>query len=236
VRLVALLLSACVVSGSPLLFETGRSQQAVLLGVRHEAGVESKALVSVHGSRPVLSFLNIHAGIGLSLFQHNGLSDYGLGVRIRALRFGRIELDASCCHSQWNDWRIGENRVMATAHTTPLRTLHLGAGIAYRAPVFDDGFASPLAWDSDMPEFNLVYELDWTFLEIAPVDAVLTVSNADLLRMSAPSRIPLRVSAIADLLPGWSLLFRCGTGIKGLSSLLLSVSEVTAELGVRLEF
>jgi len=227
---------AGVVSASPLLFETGRSQQAALVGARHEAGVESRALVSVHASQSVLPFLNVHAGIGLSLFQHNGLSDYGLGVRIRALRLGSIEFDAGYCHNQWNDWSIGENRVMATAHASPLRNLRLGAGIAYRAPVFDDRFANPLEWDSDMPEWNLVYELDWTLLRLAPVDATLTVSNIDLLRMSAPSLVPLRVSAIADLVPGWSLLFRCGTGIKGLSSLLLSVSQVTAELGVRHEF
>lgn len=235
-RLAALLLICETAVASPLLFETGRSQQAVLVGMRHEAGVESKALVSIHASQSVLSFLNIHAGIGLSLFQHNGLSDYGLGIRVRALRLAGVELDASYRHNQWNEWRIGENRVIAAAHTTPLRFLHLGAGIAYRVPVFTNGFANPLDWNSDMPEFNLVYQLDWTFLEMAPLDAVLTVSNADLLRMSVPSRIPLRLSARADLVPGWDLLFRCATGITGLSSLLLSVSEFTAELGVCHEF
>jgi hypothetical protein len=208
----------------------------MLVGIRYEAGVESKALVSIHASQPLLSFLNIHAGVGLGLFQHDGLSDYGLGFRVRALRLAGIEFDASFRHNQWNDWRIGENRVMATAHSTPLRTLHLGAGIAYRAPRFGDGFASPFAWDTDMPEWNMVYELDWTFLSIAPVDAILTVSNVDLLQMSAPSLVPLQVSAKAGLVPDWDLLFRCGTGIKGLSSLLLSVSQVTAELGVRHEF
>ncbi len=210
---------------------------ALLLGFRHEPGVETKLLTTGSVDWQPLRQVRVGGAFALSLIQHNGLSRIGLGVDTRLLDFAGLGLEAGVQHEQWNGWQSGENRVFGALRIEPVPGLRLGAGIAYRAPLLDSGsYSSPFNWQSDAPELNLLYRLEWTFLCRARVNAAAYLANFDRLTMHNPQQFPFGLRGTCGLGRGWRLLGHCGTAINGLSGLMLSLSEVTLELGVQREF
>jgi len=218
-------------------FASTGSYQASTVGFRHERGVESRMVVTVLARQDLLPWLALDAGVGLNMFGHDGLAGYGLGAEAEILPLVRLRVRAAVQHDQWNDWRIGENRVLGMLAAEPLDRFELGAGMAWRAPVYDPKrYASPLEWQSDAPEWNLVYHLGWRFLETGPFVASAVLSNLDDLRLQTPHHISFRAEGSWRLDQNWQVVASCGTGVKGLSGLLFSVSEVSANAGVRHAF
>lgn len=215
----------------------GGSEQALLCGVRHEQGVESRALLTCLARQQIGSRFRVNASVSFSLFQHNGLANLGLETDILITDFWKLGLSAGVHHDQWSDWRIGENRVFGTAKVEPLSRLELGIGAMYRAPVFDtDHFWSPFYWKSDVPEWNLLYRLKWEFLHRENAGAWFSISNLDRVHVYNPHHIAFQLQGSLRFNRNWSLVMHCGSGIKGLSAPLISVTEVTVEAGVCHEF
>ncbi len=214
----------------------GDSHQTLLCGLRHEQGVESKMLLTSLVRHQVAPRVGITGGVSFSLFQHNGISNLGLEADVLVTDFWHVGLTAGVQHDQWTDWRIGENRAFGTLNVEPLPRLGLGIGAAYRAPVFDpDRYQSPFHWQSDVPEWNLLYRLEWRFLHRENADASFRVSNLDRLRLYNPHHIAFQLRGLVRLNRDWNLVLHCGSGVKGLSAMLLSVTEVTIQAGVRHE-
>ena len=181
--------------------------------------------------------IRLDAGAGASLFEHSGLSNLGMHADAIFLPDWDFGLKLGVHHEQWNDWRIGENRAVALLHVQPLERLDLGLGVAWRAPIFDpDRYSSPLVWQSEMPEANMLVRISWRFLDLERLKARLALSNLETYRVTNPHHIPLHLDASYELSPRLHLIARCGTAVKGISALLLSVSEYDAGLGIHHAF
>lgn len=207
------------------------------LGWRHEEGVESRAIVTVTAARMLHPRVRLGGGLGLSLFEHTGPAAYGLDARIGLLPFWDLGFEAAVQHEQWNDWRVGENRMLGLVSAQPLGGLELGAGLGWRAPLLDtDGYWSPVDYRSDAPELNLVYRARWRALAMKRGSLTVAISNRAGLRLYTPHHIALQLDGRFGLRPGWVLTGHAGTALKGLSALVFSVGEFELAAGVAHEF
>ena len=217
--------------------EEARPSVLFSAGWCHEPGVESKLMFTLAAAHPVHPRITVGGGIRASLFEHNGLARYGFNADFKLSRFLRLGLLAGVYHAQWNNWRVGENVAFAAVHAIPLPRLRLEAGIARRVPVFDPGrFTSPFCWSSPMTEHNLVYGIDWRFIDLAGLRVSTGTGNRARLRLYTPHLIRLRLDADARLARDWNASLHCGTAIKGLSALLFEPGGFNVELGIRRAF
>jgi hypothetical protein len=210
---------------------------AASLGLRHEAGVETKALFAGLADWQPFVPVEVYGGAALSLFQHAGLSRLGLGASFRVGPVAAISVHLAVQHEQWNDWQAGENRVLASLSAEPLAGLRLAAGIAWRVPLFDPAhFGSPFYWQSDAPERNILYRLEWPMLGRGRWQVSGWLSNFDRFTVRNPQQFPFGLDAAVRLSPCLSVSAHAGTAINGLSGLLLSLSELNLEVGVSRAF
>lgn len=207
-------------------------EHEAVVGWRYEHGVESKMLVGTGVELVPEPGWVLSGGLGFSLVEHPGLASCGLGMERRV--FERVAIEVGVSHEQWNGWRIGENRLLAVARCGPLDGFRIGFGVAYRAPVFDpDRFASPFFWRSEMPEWNVVYSVEARLLRLPRLEAWLAAANLDRGHFYTPSHVSFQAHGSYRLGPDLLFVFHAGSGVKGLSGLLFSLSEVTVETGVR---
>lgn len=212
------------------------SEQELFVGYHHEAGVESKLLGTLLADFSLHPRIDLDAGVAFSAVEHPGLARLGLGMTVRLTDLWHTRTRVGLQHEQWNDWRIGENRALVMFDAEPLRGLELGAGIAWRAPVYSVvRYWLPHWFASDAAELNLLYHAGWRFLRRDRVTATFIVSNLDRLVVRNPQQFPFRLEASTRLAPGWRLDACCGSAVTGLSSMLVSLKEVTVELGIRHE-
>ena len=109
--------------------------------------------------------------------------------------------------------------------------------MAWRAPVLDSTrYHSPFVWSSAVPEWNWVYNLDWTFLDRNQATLAAWVTNLDCLTIHNPQQFPFGLRAGFDIRDGWRINARLGSDIKGLSSVLFSLGELNLQVGVSREF
>ena len=80
------------------------SAQGLSFGWRYEAGVESKAVITVQVTEPVLPRLTVDGAVAFSLFQQDGIAAYGLGLRTPLTSSWNTGLRAAYQHDQWTDW------------------------------------------------------------------------------------------------------------------------------------
>lgn len=227
----AVLLLAAATSGP------ARPAAGLSVGWRHENGVESRAVIAATAEALVHPRVRLGGGIAFIVFEHPGLSAYRLGARVGVARFWDVGLEAEAQHEQWNDWRVGENRVLALATARPLDRVELGIGAAWRAPLVDpEDYWSPFRFRSEAAEFNLVYRARWRALATRRGGLVVGLSNLDGLRLYTPHHVALQVDGRYDFRRGWSLIGHAGTALKGLSALIFSVGEFEASLGVEHDF
>lgn len=230
-RAFALLLAvASLAGGSLVLTGSGR------FGYRGETGVASRfigsGLVRVGNTRAF-----VDAGLAASLRQHPGIAGYGLvaGVRLDREPAANWQLWTSALvqHEQWNDWQAGENRVGALLLFLPGPRLKVGLGAAWRAPVFDpDRYASPFCWRSPVPEWNLLYDVNWRLLQGVDWHVAGFVANHDVLALHNPQQFPFGIETEWRLSRCWLLSARAASAVNGLSAPLLSLSELDLWAGV----
>jgi hypothetical protein len=207
----------------------------LLLGFRHEPGVESKMLIGGLGDWQAHPRISVNAGAALSLIQHAGLSRLGFGIDAWPLDFAGIA--ARVQHEQWNDWQAGENRLLVALTGRPVAPLRLAVGLAYRAPVFDTvRYGSPFYWRSEVPERNLLYRVELELLHTGQWQTSAWLANFDRFTVHNPQQFPFGLDAAGRLSPCLSVSARAGTAINGLSGLLLSLSELNLEVGVSRAF
>jgi hypothetical protein len=210
-----------------------RFTPSVSLGWRHEPGVESKMLVSGLAGYEPCRYARLAAGLGLSLFQHNGINAYALGASALPLGNDRLSIDVAVQHQQWSDWQAGENRLLGSVHAAPLSRLNLRLGAAYRAPVFDPGsYASPFHWHSEVSEWNLLYGIDWCFYSREPYSASVLVSNFELLSQHNAQQFPFGLRGQYSSSGGYMVSGRLSSAITGFSAALVTFSEFVFEAGV----
>jgi len=220
---------------------TGRAEPAPVrpdayLGFRLEPGVETKLVLAGGAEWSFADRANLFGGLAFSAIDNPGVAHYAIGASVGVLDRVGLRLQAQVNHDEWSGWQAGENRVAAMVAAEPLRGLELGAGAAWRAPIYDSGqYHSPFNWSSEAPEWNFVYRLDWTFLDRERYEAAFWLTNIDRLTIHNPQQFPAGLRASYAAWPRWRLTARLGTDIKGLSALLFAFTEMDLRLGVARE-
>lgn len=209
---------------------------SVLLGYRGEPGVESKMLATALADIVPVEFLRVDAGLSFNLFQHDGLGAAGMGIGAVLYKPAGMVLRLAAQHQQWNDWKAGENRALATIEAGPMFGLEAGFGLARRVPVFGDEYWSPFAWQGDASEWNYVYRLTWRFIDRENLWLKAGFSSYDLLTVHNPQQFPLVVSGAYRLRDKLELVGNAGTAIVGYSGGLVTFHELTLNAGVKYEF
>lgn len=210
-----------------------RVRPDVSLGFRFEPGVETRLLLAGGAEWDFGRRAGLFGGLAVGAIDNPGVARYGIGASVRIIDAPKIRLQAQVNHDEWSSWQVGENRAAGMIAAEPLRGLEIGAGLAWRVPVFDPGgYRSPFIWVSDAPEWNYVYRLDWTFLARDRVRAALWMANLDRLTIHNPQQFPFGLRASIAARPRWRLTAQLGSDIKGLSSLLFALTELDLRLGV----
>ncbi len=203
------------------------------LGFRLEPGVVTKLALAGSAEWNPVECVGLFGGLALSAIDNPGIAHYGIGASVRVIDRADVRLQAQANHDEWSSWQAGENRVAAMVTAVPLSWLELGAGMAWRAPVYDPKrYHSPFSWSSEAPEWNLIYRLDWTFLERERYQVALWSANIDRLTIHNPQQFPAGLRASYAAWPRWRLTAQLGTDIKGLSALLFAFTEMDLRLGV----
>ncbi|MEO0082271.1 MAG: hypothetical protein ABIL25_08275 [candidate division WOR-3 bacterium] len=218
----------------PVLSLAYAAEQQLFIGYRYEAGVESKLLGTLRASFAPHHRIRIEAGTSFSAFDHPGFSRLGLTAGIYATDFWQAQVQIGLQHEQWNDWLVGENRAIFLLDVRPHHRALFGLGIAYRAPVFSTvRYWLPWWFSSDAPEVNFLYRARWDFIELGRFSASAELANVNLMELHNPQQFPVELSGSWRIASDLSFVCRCRTAMTGLSGLLISFPEITAELGVR---
>jgi hypothetical protein len=209
---------------------------SVSLGYRQEPGVESKMLVAAQTSIVPAAFLSVDAGLSLNLFQNCGFGAAALGVDVVAYKPVDLTIRFALQHQQWNDWRAGENRVLAAVEAESLHRFDAGIGIVGRAPVFGDRYWSPFVWSGGAAEWNFLYRFRWKFLQRETWWLRVGFSSYDMYTAHNPQQFPLETDGAWRLNQDVELVARVGTAMVGYSGGLVSFHEVELSAGVRYAF
>jgi len=209
---------------------------SVMLGYRGEPGVESKMLVTALADVVPVRFLKVDAGLSANLFQHDGLGGAGMGIGAVLFKPAGLTFRLAAQHQQWNDWKAGENRALATVEAGPVFGVEAGFGVARRVPVFGDDYWSPFAWKGEASEWNCVYRLTWRFIDRESLWLKAGFSSYDLLTTHTAQQLPFVLSGGYRLRDNFELVGNAGTAIVGYSGGLVSFHELTLNAGVKHEF
>jgi hypothetical protein len=203
------------------------------LGFRYEPGVETRLVLAGGAEWDIVERVTLFGGLAFGAIDNPGIARYGIGASLRVVDAARVRVQAQVNHDAWSSWQAGENRAAGMVAAEPLRGLELGAGLAWRAPIYDTAnYLSPFNWSSDAPEWNWVYRLDWTFLTRDNLRAAFWFANIDRLTIHNPQQFPAGLRASYAAWPHWRLTAQLGTDIKGLSALLFAFTEMDLRLGV----
>ena len=221
-----------------LLLATGEAAvvPSFLLGYRGESGVESKMFAAVQADLAPVEFLRIDAGVSFNVFQNPGLGGAGLCVVAAFDIPGGLALRLAAQHQQWNDWRAGENRLLAVVEAGPLSGFDAGFGLVRRVPVFGDRFWSPFVWSGGAAEWNYLYRLRWKFIQREGWWVRAGFSSYDRFTAHNPQQFPFEADGAYRLKNGLEIVGRASTAFVGFSGLTLSFHEVELSTGVRYEF
>lgn len=209
---------------------------SVTLGYRGEPGVESKMLAIAQADVEPVSFLRIDAGMSFNLFQNNGLGAAELGVAAELYQPVGLTLRLAGQHQQWNDWRAGENRMLAAVEAGPLYGFDAGLGLVRRVPVFGERYWSPFVWSGGAAEWNYLYRLRWKFIQRENWWLRAGFSSYDRFTAHNPQQLPLDVDGGYRLKDNAELVANVGTAVVGVSGGLVSFHEVEFTAGVRYVF
>ncbi len=226
----------------------GRAVQPELrldLGFAHEPGVTTRALLRGRVELESLgtwkqSFV-VGGNVAFAALDNPGLAHYGLDASVRLIPYSyfhtRFVLFAH--HDEWSEWRTGENRlggfVRLGAWAVPWSRIQLDAGAAWRAPQFGEGHTNALRLASDAGEWAVLYGARWAFLADHKAEAAVWLSNHDEFAVQTPQLVPFGLDGWWRVARGITVFSRAGTGVNGVSGLLLSFAELRAEAGVKVE-
>lgn len=183
-----------------------------------------------------LPFVKLDAGLSFNLFQNNGLGAAALGVGAVAYDRLGLALRLAVQHQQWNAWRAGENRVLATLEAGPVYGFDAGLGLVQRVPVFGDRYWSPFVWSGDASEWNYLYRLRWKFIQRENWWLRAGFSSYDLFTAHNPQQFPFEADGAYRVKEELDLVARASTAIVGFSGGLPTFHEVELSAGVRYEF
>jgi hypothetical protein len=203
------------------------------LGYRGEPGVESKMLAAVQADMEPVCWLKVDAGLSCNLFENNGLGAAGVGIGAVLSRPAGLAFRLAGQHQQWNDWRAGENRLLATLEAGPLFGFDAGLGLVRRVPVFGDRYWSPLAWSGGAAEWNYLYRLRWKFVDKANWWLRAGFSSYDRFTAHNPQQFPFEADGGYRLKDGLELIARVSSAIVGFSGGLPSFHELELSAGVK---
>jgi hypothetical protein len=210
------------------------------LGFRYEPGVETNLVLGAAVGIKAGAGITVDGNIGFGLIEQMGVVHYRVGATAFPLLRDRLGLEAAVEHDQWVEWYAGENRAVGLVRAKPFANLDVGVGAAWRAPVtgdsvHPDAYSSPFNWQSDWPEWNLLYDLRWRFICGPRFGLGAYLSNHDAWSIRNPQQFPFGLDA--DYRVGNYLLTgQLGTCINGFSGLLLSFGETKFTAGVKRAF
>jgi hypothetical protein len=228
-RRTLLVLAACAAAA----LAQFRAAPGLSLGFRHEQGVETRLVLAGSVVVPAGSRVELQAAAAAGVLDNPGIAAYGVGAGVVLFEPRKLHLAIGLEHEQWNDWQAGENRVLGMLAGCPVRSLELGVGAMRRAPVFDPTrYASPFHWTSAVPEWNLLYFVDWTFLRPAGAELALRIANQGLLQVHNPQQFPFCLRGMVPMGSGWRATALVGSAVNGFSGPMITFSELDAQLGV----
>jgi hypothetical protein len=221
-----------------LLTAVGRAavSPSLSIGYRGEPGVESKLLASALVDIVPVSYVKFDAGLSFNLFQNNGLGAAEVGVGAVAYDRVGLALRLRAQHQQWNEWRAGENRVLALLEAGPVHRFDAGLGLVARVPVFGDSYWSPAVWTSSAGEWNFAYRLRWKLAQHETWWLRVGLSSYDRFTAHSPQQFPLEADGAWRMNENLELEFRAATAIVGYSGGLVSFHELEVCSGVKCEF
>ena len=221
-----------------LLLATGEAAvvPSVLLGYRGEPGAESKLLATAQADIEPVQYLKVDGGLSFNLFQNNGLGAAALGIRAEAYDPNGLALGLAVQHQQWNDWRAGENRLLAVIEAGPWHGFDAGLGLVHRVPVFGDRYWSPVVWSGDAAEWNYLYRLRWKFVQREEWWLRAGFSSYDRYTAHNPQEFPFEADGAYRMKNGLEVTALASTAIVGYSGGLASFHEFEIDIGVRREF
>ncbi len=174
-----------------------------------------------------LNSVSLTSAINWGLGENTGLTGFSLqGIfssRPLAINFGYQ-------YQYWSDWQVGENRGYSLLQFLPTEKITIGLGICRRQMFYQTGSNPSTLF---YPEWNLIYLVRYDLLNKTRFHLRAELSNYERLQVKNPQQFPLGINGSYRLHPRWQIFASCRTALNGLSTGLVSFTEIKLESGIK---
>jgi hypothetical protein len=197
----------------------------------YDPGVLNRYLLEYVGSYDLTSDFSLTAALSLSPLEQ--VEPALIGGEIYYLMPAlRSSVTFGIQQERWHSWQVTENRMELFWNWRVIPSLYVSAGIGYRSPQYAvNTFWQSFAWPSEDAEFNLIYRVEWKFLEWEDLQLSTILADYDRMRLYSLSNVHMILKAEYSLDESWSCLGYFSVGVKGLSGSILSFSQYVVSLG-----
>jgi hypothetical protein len=210
-------------------------QHEVWLEKNYDPGVIDRLLVDYYGHFNFSSWLKLGVIVALSPFEQGEPELIGGELNIPVEKLGAV-LTLAVQQERWHAWQITENRTEAYLNFKLFPTLYFAFGLGYRAPQFNvNSLAQSLNIFSDNSEVNVIYRLQWDVVNADGFLLSFLISNYDRFRLYTFTDIHFALAPELRLNSQFSLAGYGAIGVKGVSGVVLSFSQITFGAGLKYE-
>ena len=225
-----------VVKGAGMPRDTGFWTAASFV-YRYEAGVSGRISFQDVFAYTFPKQTDIALTLRFHLNENKGLGLFSFLARRIPGPFRWMDFQAELLHLEYPDFTTGENQFAGLIRFIPHPRFSFMTGMAYRSPDFSDRkMHSPFAWNHQMNEMSLLFNLDWIFLDAKRIRSHLYFGNYTRLTVHNPDHLMLGLRGHYRLKDHISLGLDVRSAVKGVSGFVFSMNELRAEAGLMVCF
>jgi len=199
------------------------------IGYQGETGVNSRWLLTAGLNVSISPLLAVDALSCLILMPYANWNGYSLSAGFTYPAVPALTLQGGLQQNCWHDWYAGEDRLFLLLNSRITNRFTVGLGFCHRQPFSLIGNRR----QNLFPEWNLIYQLSWKFLQKDRLELNAKLGNFDRLEIKNPQQFPFGIGGGYRLAPEWKIWGNCQTAINGLSTGLISLTNLDIEIGLQ---
>jgi hypothetical protein len=225
-----------VVKGSGMPQDTGFWTSASFV-YHYEAGVANRISFQDVYAYSFPKQTEIALTVRFHLNENKGLGMTSFLARKIPGPFPWMKFQVEWLHLEYPDLYTGENQIAALIHFIPHQRISFMAGMAYRSPdLANKKMHSPFEWDHQMNEVNLLFNVNWIFIDLKKFRSDLFVGNYTWQTIHNPDHLMLGLHGSYRITDHIMLGMEIRSAVKGVSGFVFSVNEFQAETGIKIRF
>ena len=202
------------------------------LNKSYEDGVTDRALIGYLGRFALGPRFMVDAGLQLGVFDESASRMIGIALAYH-IEWLRSEAVLATQHEDWPGWSASENRAEAYWRFNPFWFFNALFGVSYRAPLFGGtSFWESFHWPWQNAEINTIYRVEFQLIHTSEYGFSVAMWNYDHMRLYNWDHFHFGAQGSYRIDPKTALSLSASTALKGMSGVILSLSEFELGLGL----